>query len=149
METELKQKLKRIVESLEKSEFPFYEACKELKALIEPEKWEPEKIDGRCYQIMGDGHFCKDESADEYRLYGNEWPTKEHAELARDMNKRNQWILQAKIARGFGDGEWIISYDGCDREWKSVPSRLSDNPENTFETKAQGQEVIKMVGLND
>ena len=122
METELKQKIERIVEKLEESEGPFYEACKELKALIEPEKWEPKNIASFSQEIH-----------DKYYA----------------MEERNRRIFLAKAEKGFGDGSWLIAR-GYGFEWQSFRIECVGLPfpENTFTTKEQADEVIKMVELN-
>jgi hypothetical protein len=148
-----KDQIQKIISQMEASEQPFYEACKMLKELINP-KWEPNEYT-RPFYIGGDGgvfdNFYYPTSAiEKTRQYGNEWPTKELAETARDMNKRNQLILQAKTDIECEDGDWIISYRPPNKLWVAIESeRAKDNPELTFKEKEKAEEVIRMLDLNN
>lgn len=120
---------------------------KELKSLINP-KWEPKGYEDGFYvagygTVGGHRRFTQN-----YILYGNTWPTKETAETARDMNKRNQLILQAKIEKGYGNGDNVICLNKRG-VWQGAFSDSKENPELTFESAEQAEEVIKMVGLNE
>jgi hypothetical protein len=118
----------------------------ELKALINP-KWEPKEYIPN-WGSQSDGNITDSDRIDkEERLYGNNWPTRELAETARDMNKRNQLILQYKTEKGFGDGRCGINHGNG--EWYAYENSYIDNPELTFETKEQTEETIKAVGLNE
>jgi hypothetical protein len=146
MTPEEKKKIEAIAKSLEDSEGPFYEACKLLKSLIE-EKWEPKKFDQHWWIGQGGGvhRSVSSGACTSSRLYGNEWETKELAETARDMNKRNQLILQAKHERGYGDGDWTLVYSADEEKWVATYPNYPSNPELTFDTKAHAKEVLKMV----
>ena len=115
----------------------------------EPEKWEPKKYSPNwtindCGRINS---YKNNSSAG--RGYGNEWPTKEAAVIAKAMNKRNQWILQAKIERGYGDGGFYIYYGPRGGRYAVSNDGCTANPEITFETRLQAKDIIKMVALND
>jgi len=118
-----------------------------LKSLI---KWEPKEYEDPWIS-GGVGDALQAEFSDEeWRLAGNEWPTKELAETARDMNKRNQLILQYKNDPDnmFGDGNWAIYYLTAKKRWKTSYVMGTENPELTFEKQEQAEEVIRKLGLN-
>jgi hypothetical protein len=124
------------------------EAIDELKELIN-EKWEPKAYKPFWFVDGGSGITEFRASTEEARKYGNEWPTKELAETARDMNKRNQLILQAKHEMGYGDGRAKILYN-YDRDcWEGRNGVYVSTPELAFKTREQAEVIIKMVGLND
>lgn len=145
----MKNEIQEIINKLESSEQPFYEACEMLRKLID-DPWEPKRLDKVWYLNM-DGCVCRGVQTDGCRLFGNEWPTEELAKTARDMTKRNNLILQYKQEKGFEDGEWVICKrnDGLWSEFANDMSEILINPELTFETKAQAQEVINALRLND
>lgn len=125
------------------------ETVKQLKALIEP-KWEPKVYEPNFYIGRNGLISISDLIYNPDRLYGGEWPTIEAAETARDMNKRNQLILQYKLEKGFGDGGWIIVYHERREQWEVLnASDQPENPELTFETREQAVETLKAVGLNE
>jgi len=142
-----KGQIQKIISQMEASEAPFYEACQMLRELIEGSKWEPKGCSPGFY-IMGygaiDSHSAR--FTNDYILYGNTWPTKELAETARDMNKRNQYILQYKTEKGFGDGPYGLEFKN---KWFVINSYYKANPELTFETREQAEETIKALRMND
>lgn len=143
-----KEKIERIIEELSNPSEDVMRVVHKLKSLIEPEKWEPKEYEGDIYQMMGDGTFCKDRSFDSYRLHGSEWPTKELATIARDMNKRNQLILQAKHEKGYGDGIYYLYYHCVSEDWCVVSDGNTSNPELTLETNEQAERIIELLQLN-
>lgn len=118
-----------------------------LRELIN-EKWEPKRHDYNHTAGPNGMVFSSTISEDSYRLHGSEFPTKELAETARDMNKRNQLILQAKHEMGYGDGYYKITFGLGIRVWYVTNDGKIDNPELTFETQEQAAKIISMVGLN-
>lgn len=145
-------KLKKIIDKIENESFSTQNKywideswLNELKELIN-EKWEPK---GGQYFVYPGGkiQYNADGYSDDAREYGNEFPTKELAETARDMNKRNQLILQAKHEMGYGGGKFYISR-GTSGFWQASLSDWVPDPEISFETQTQAETVIKMVNLN-
>jgi len=63
------------------------------------------------------------------------------------MYERNLKILKAKHEMGYRDGDYSILYSNKNK-WEVLPIRTA-NPELTFETREQGEEVIRIVGLNE
>lgn len=152
-----KDKLELIIEKLEGTEqhkavmSVNAAVLRELKALIEPEKWEPKEYLPNWDTDSSGGVFKSGSSNRAYRAYGNEWPTEELAKTANAMTKRNQLILQAKTEKGFGDGNYEINKGtGEDKSilWGVVQVFKSANPETTFDTKEHGEEVLEMCRLN-
>ncbi|MES0444950.1 MAG: hypothetical protein ABUJ92_00255 [Desulfobacterales bacterium] len=121
--------------------FPFFVLQKIEK------KWEPEEYPIN-YTVYANGGILetRNGTTKSERLYGNESKTREDAEKIEQMNRRNQWILQAKRFKNFPDGDYEIgvTHEGevCIRA-----SHIHANPEITFETGEQAKEVKEMVGL--
>lgn len=127
------------------------EVLEKLKALIEPEKWEPKEYPEN-WNISSRGNVTNSSQSNKaFRLYGNESPTREVAGKIEGTNRRNQRIMQAKTEMGFGDGQYEICFGSVDSEkkdWQVVCVYRAANPELTFDTQEHGEEVLKMVGLN-
>ena len=153
-----KDDIQKVINQLESSvdssermfyEGPFYEACQMLKELIEEKPWEPKEYDPYWW-INVSGEVCPPECISPKAImgYGNRWPTKELAKTARDMNKRNQLILQAKTEIGAKDGRLYIT-KGRSGLWQASSSDWIPDPEITFESQYQAEQVIKMLRLNE
>jgi len=124
-----KQKLERIIEEVENSLMHFPgNVVADLKDLIEPEKWEPKNI-ASFSQGMHDKYYAMEERNRRIFLAKAELEEKPGRKIDGDFS----------IAYGSGIEEWMVCKD----------MGLSSNPEITFDTKEQADEVIKMVGLND
>lgn len=122
------------------------EALDELRALIKEDKWEPKQYEFNWY-FRSDGKVKSYSGSEEKaRQFGNEWPTEELAIKARDMNKRNQLIMQAKHEMGYGDGNYAI-FKNSGRWRGGVAS--PQNTEITFENRSQTETVINMLELNN
>lgn len=122
-----KEKLERIIGSMQQCQGkPIVaittEAFNELKELINP-KWEPMTSISEYNQKIHDAYFA--------------------------MEERNKRIILAKLEKKFGDGKVKIYYTYDVGEWQAFGGMYSSDPELTFETKAQAEEVIRMVGLNE
>ena len=118
---------------------------KDLKSLLE---WEPKEHDYPLV-IMPDGEIVSGSGDYATRLMGGEWSNTGIAVKARDMNKRNQLILQAKHEMGYGDGRYKIFFNKHCNVWLTSAGYHTANPELCFETKEQAEHVIEMVGLNE
>jgi len=108
-----REKIEEAILSLESSEGPFYKACQLLKALIEPEKWEPRR------------HAKYPEKM--WRAFN-------------EMTERNKRILQAKTERGFWEGKELKGvYDTfeeakpkkmrTDKDWLKIGKAYGITPE--------------------
>lgn len=136
----MKDKLREIISKSNKDETR--KILEDLLAELVEEKWEPKKYIPNWY-ILSDGKIISSsDEGDEYRLYGNEFPTEETTIIARNMNKRNQLILQAKIEMGYGDGRFGIFKQ--EDVWM-CGTHSPGNPELTFETREQAETVLNMV----
>lgn len=140
----MKEEIERLIKKFEDSQVTTeHQIIKELKALIEPEKWEPK---GGLLIIEPNGVITEEEEQP-YGcvVYGNAWETVKLAGIARDMNKRNQLILQAKHEIGAEDGRFgLFIQHGY---W--VCGTVSPgNPELSFKERTQGEKVIEMLQLN-
>lgn len=134
----------QMLETEIKSQEDIDRLTEKLKELIN-EKWEPKE--GK-YHLHGDGHIASGGGSYGYVSMGCSFKTEELAETARDMNKRNQLILQAKHEMGYGDGYYKITFGLGIRGWCVMNDGKIDNPELTFETQEQAAKIISMVGLN-
>ena len=147
----------KIIGQLKSADQSNAEGIQMLKELKEPEEWEPKKYLPN-FSIEQTGRITKwsRKNSNAVRLYGNEFPTEQLAQVARDMNKRNQLILQAKteLEERLGrkiDGGYEIHIGVGENQgslWRSAYVFKTANPELTFENQSQAEQVIKMVGLN-
>ena len=95
-----KQQLQQEIAELQKQ---LEEKQKALSAM--PDKWEPK---GGKYYIFADGCVCRGDSDTDYRLFGNEYSTREQAEKAAKAMRAHNRLL-AYVAEFAPDWEpdWL------------------------------------------
>ena len=112
-----KQQLQQEITELQKQ---LEEKQKALSAM--PDKWEPK---GGKYYIFADGCVCRGDSDTDYRLFGNEYATREQAEkAAKAMRAHNRLLAYvAEFAPDyefeFNEKNWAVFYDEMEKLWIS------------------------------
>lgn len=113
----------------------------------EEPKWEPK---GGEWTLFSTGKYKLASSNNEWRLFGVECATQDQIEILRDMTRRNNLIFQAKCEIEDKGGCYEISYFAPRNIWvaRYDLDRVT-NPELSFTTRENAEQVIKMLRLNE
>lgn len=137
------EKLKKLKEGVFPVRVEIDAVINELKQALPKKEWEPSggEFSIASYGIITEGWNGGDE---EKRLYGNYFKEKSHAEVCSKMTRRNNWILQAKIEIGAGDGRYVLT-NSDKGEWLVSMADWQENRELGCETREQAERVLEMV----